>query len=177
MSTKLVLSKPERHRLFAVIIPVFSGKTKVVGQLANYRNAEHTEIQFIDVDEFALSIDGITDIVKDESTKELKLFPRLRDEIFQIVKDHPDTKIVVVTSNNRFVKFLEIKPKRTSVFASSLHLFSLCVAKVTEASEMYKIQSSREEILKLFAPVLKYYNTFEELELLFVKIYDLVRKS
>lgn len=176
MTTKLTLSKSERRRLFVVVGPIGCGKTTVVRNLKNYRNADHTEILFIDIDEFSLSIEGITEIVQDEATKDLNLFPRLRDRVFQLVKDNPDARLVIVTSNYKFAKFIEVKPKRTSVFCPSLHLFT-ATAKTLDEDETVKHQASREDILKTFSPILKYYNTFEELEGLFVKIYDLIRQS
>lgn len=137
----------------------------------------------MDIDEFAQTYKDIGDLIQTETTKTLQLFPRLKEDIYQAVIKNPQTIVVIITSNVQLVDFLQIKPKRVKIFVPTVDLYVHSILSQVLSSEgklqlenLATIQASREIILRKYADNLKLYGTFQELQDLFVKTFDLARR-
>src|SRR5687768_12852199 len=107
------LTKSQRQRLFSVVIPACSGKSYLCSNLTKYKNSKGKSNIFVDIDEFARSLDNIENIMKinDAKTRETKLFPQLRGGIINILNDYLTSNVIFISSNERFVDFMEVKDK------------------------------------------------------------------
>ncbi len=171
--TSFQLTKEQRQRLFAVIIPISSGKTTLAEKLSIYRHKQNKNHIFIDIDEFASKkIKNIEELVADSTHREIRLFPVLRAEIVKILNEYSTSVIVVLTANSDFANFLQIKDKRKTV----------CVPTRNFAADMYKnaigeindFQTSRENILASYSKVCNIYNTMNDLVTTICTVFNLV---
>jgi hypothetical protein len=180
------LNKSHTHRLQAVVIPNASGKTTLCQHLRQYQQVHANEHSFMDIDEFAQTYKDIGDLIQTETTKTLQLFPRLKEDIYQAVIKNPQTIVVIITSNVQLVDFLQIKPKRVKIFIPTVDLYvhtilphilsSPSQENKVQQENLAAIQASREIILRRYATNLKLYGSFQELQDLFVKTFDLARR-
>lgn len=169
--------KQKRRRLLGLVIPVVSGKTKLCNELVNFHH-DKIKYSFVDIDEFAtLLYKDKVELFKLDQTKELTIFPELRQHINELLTSYSQSAIVIVTSNPRFINFLGIKRKRISVFMPTQEFNHQTMIDSLNLHNDELIFKSRERIITEYGNTIIYYKSWKELEDYVVRRFQLVRRS
>jgi hypothetical protein len=180
-SSNTAFTTKQRRRLYCILLPGESGKTVLCDELSKYRskNAKDKSYKFIDVDRFAtLKVDDMNNVAKksvfdkDQLIKEAVVFPQIKDNIVKLLNHFVNNRIVIVTSSESLVEFLDIKSKRLNVYVPTSELWIDIKSKLNYDTS--NLDNIRDNIIRNFGKKLQQYNSLKGLVETVVDQYDLV---
>ena len=180
-SSNTAFTTKQRQRLYCILLPGESGKTVLCDELSKYKskNSKVKSFKFIDVDRFAaLKVDDMNNVSKknvfdeDQLMKEAVVFPQIKDNIVTLLNHFVNNRIVIVTSSESLVEFLNIKAKRLNVYVPTSELWIDLKSKLTYDTS--NLDNIRDNIIKNFGKKLKQYGSLKGLVEAVVEEYELV---
>lgn len=161
------------HKLSAVLLPVGSGKSRLAGELTKFKHKKRSA-RFIDLDLYAEKniAEVKTDLPSSDTVGnawELKVFPKVKEQLDKDINNFPKDLFIVTTSNQRLLKYLKVE--QVVALVPGTELFISDVIKGKSESEVALLIRSRESFYKL--EKWSYYQSWDELLSSVVKAFDL----
>src|SRR5665811_123021 len=125
MSAEIKINlKKESYRLYGILLPACSGKTTLFQSMKkqSLKLKKGTRLILMDIDEVTFDKDESDRILSETSSKEI-LFPHLRNVVSQALAKYPKYRIIIISSNAEFFKYLRIHENKIRIFVQALPLF------------------------------------------------------